>query len=90
MLYGREPRLPIYVVLRAPVTSSFSQNFAELIEDSRYLANVLLKETQNKNKAAYDEGRIQQFNVRDEFMVYTPVREVGLSEKLLHGFFPNL
>ena len=88
LLYGREPRYPIDALLRAPVLCQTSQNFAKTMEESRLLANEFIKNAQLKNKIAYDLKRTDNpFKVGDKVLVFTPIRKVGKSEKLLHRYF---
>ena len=88
LLFGREARYPVDVLLRAPVMCVTSQNFAESLNEARELANEFIKNAQLKNKSAYDSKRIDnKFKVGDEVLVFTPIRKVGKSEKLLHRFF---
>ena len=88
LLFGREPRLPIDILLRAPVSCVFTQDFALNVEDARFLASENVKDIQLKNKFHYDLKRSdKQFKIGDEVLVYTPVRKVGKSEKLLHRFY---
>ena len=61
---------------------------ADLVDESKHLAKHWIREVQLKNKALYDEKRVDRnFVVGDRVLVYTPVRKVGKSEKLLHRFF---
>ena len=88
LLYGREARLPVDSVLRAPVSCTFTQDFAHRFDNALYLANESIVETQRKNKSIYDAKRRDElFSVGEEVLVYTPIRKVGKSEKLLLRWF---
>ncbi|UYV82112.1 K02A2.6-like [Cordylochernes scorpioides] len=57
-------------------------------EDARQLARLHTLRTQDIDKARYDaRHRPVHYNVGDLVWIFTPVRKVGLSEKLLKKYF---
>ena len=89
LLFGREARYPIDSVLNHPVVGNpLPELFKERLENARYLAREFIRETQRKNKSFYDEKRSdREFKKGDKVLVYTPLRKVGKSEKLLFKYF---
>ncbi|GFS78057.1 transposon Ty3-I Gag-Pol polyprotein [Trichonephila clavipes] len=61
---------------------------ASRAEESRQLARVHTLRAQDKDRRRYDsKHQMVSYAARDLVWVYTPVRKVGLSEKLLRRYF---
>ncbi|GBO25480.1 hypothetical protein AVEN_223088-1 [Araneus ventricosus] len=57
-------------------------------EEARQLAKIHIKDAQASDKRRYDaRHRSVSYEIGDLVWVYTPIRKVGLSEKLLHLYF---
>ena len=88
LLFGREPRLFIDNVLKLPSSNECLDDIIVQMQDALTLAKDFTIETQCRNKLFYDaKHKTHPFKYGDKVMVYTPVRRVGKSEKLLHRYF---
>lgn len=95
VLYGRKPRLPIYVKLLPPVAddanasvSEHRKRVVEKVELAQNLARENLQRSQQKMKEYYDRNAKQPvFEVGQRVWVYTAKTKKGLSKKLLHNWF---
>ncbi|GBM05061.1 hypothetical protein AVEN_211819-1, partial [Araneus ventricosus] len=65
-------------------TQDFLQRLLNQTEESRQLARLRTLEAQQKDRRIYDaKHRPVNYNPGDLVWIFTPVRKVGLSEKLL-------
>jgi len=86
LLYGREANLPIDLNLNL-TRFKVCRDYRQLMEETRDLVKQRILEAQEKQKNEYDERhRHAEFEESDMVALYTPVRKVGTSEKLLKKF----
>lgn len=89
LMYGREARLPTEAHLNSPVELNNIVELRDRTLAARHQAVLNIQAHQAKNKAYYDAShRILDFEDGQQVKVFTPVRKVGKSEKLLlkwHG-----
>ncbi len=82
-MFGYEATLPIDVTMDLPSQDDI-KDISERWEDARYLIKEHIKQAQMVQKRYHDEKhRDVQFEVDDLVGLYTKVRKVGVSEKLL-------
>ncbi|GBM28422.1 hypothetical protein AVEN_262176-1 [Araneus ventricosus] len=68
-------------------TQDYLQRLLNQTEESRQLARLRTLEAQQKDRRIYDEKhRPVNYNPGDLVWIFTPVRKVGLSEKLLKKY----
>ncbi|GBO31512.1 Transposon Ty3-I Gag-Pol polyprotein [Araneus ventricosus] len=91
LVYGRDIATPLDVILPHD-TENHADNYVQQLitraEEARQLAKLHILDAQVVDKRRYDERhRPVSYNVGDLVWVFTPVRKVGLSEKLLRRYF---
>lgn len=91
LLYGRNVETPLDVIFPIDQTEA-SDNYVKRIltnaEEARQLAQLHILRGQAKDKNRYDaRHRHVIYKPGDHVWVFTPVRKVGLSEKLLRRYF---
>lgn len=89
LTYGREARLPIDVVLGANINrDQTAEEMLTRIKKSREAVKQRIHAEQKKQKLKYDSRhRHVDYEVGEKVMVFTPIRKIGKSEKLLHRWF---
>ena len=88
LVYGREPILPIEATLMPPPNPTDSSQIRDTSLAIRNLAVENIKRRQNIDKIRYDsKHRHVEYSEGDQVKVFTPVRKVGRSEKLLLRWF---
>ncbi|GBM46022.1 Retrovirus-related Pol polyprotein from transposon 412 [Araneus ventricosus] len=91
LIHGRDIETPLDVILPHD-TENHADNYVQQLitraEEARQLAKRHILNAQAVDKRQYDERhRPVNYNVGDLVWVFTPVRKVGLSEKLLRRCF---
>ncbi|GBN12921.1 Transposon Ty3-I Gag-Pol polyprotein [Araneus ventricosus] len=92
LLHGREAETTLDTIFPyspdgAP--QDYLQRLLNQTEESRQLARLRTLEAQQKDRRIYDaKHRPVNYNPGDLVWIFTPVRKVGLSEKLLKYFRP--
>ncbi|GBL61171.1 Transposon Ty3-I Gag-Pol polyprotein, partial [Araneus ventricosus] len=91
LVHGRDIATPLDVILPHD-TENHADNYVQQLitraEEARQLAKLHILDAQAVDKRRYDERhRPVNYNVGDLVWVFTPVRKVGLSEKLLRRYF---
>lgn len=91
LVHGRDIQTPLDVIFPYDKENS-NENFAQQLitraEEARQLAKLHILDSQATDKRRYDaRHRPITYNVGDLVWVFTPVRKVGLSEKLLRRYF---
>ena len=93
LLYGREPRLPIDLLLEAdanPMDTNdneldYPSRLLQELKQARQLVQTRLVKVQEAQKTAYDGNhRDISFKKGDLVLIYKPFRKIGKAEKLLH------
>lgn len=88
LIYGRSARLPIDIALGVNSTEENVQETLEKLSKTRKEVLKQIESEQLRQKNKYDVGRRHvEYKVGEKVMVYTPIRKVGKSEKLLHRWF---
>ncbi|GBO16575.1 hypothetical protein AVEN_16934-1 [Araneus ventricosus] len=92
LIYGRNITTPLDVILPhnndQDHDDSYVQKLVTRSEEARQLANIHIKDAQPSDKRRYDaRHRSVSCKIGDLVWVYTPIRKVGLSEKLLRRYF---
>jgi hypothetical protein len=88
LVYGREPVLPTEANLLEPKQTIDANEIREKALAVRSLAAQNIRDRQEKDKDRYDnKHRNIEFQVGDKVKIFTPVRKVGRSEKLLLRWF---
>lgn len=91
LVHGRDIQTPLDVIFphnAGDQDSNYAQHLRTRAEEARQLAKLHILKSQAGDKRRYDERhRPVTYKVGDLVWVYTPVRKVGLSEKLLRRYF---
>ncbi|GBN73697.1 Transposon Tf2-9 polyprotein [Araneus ventricosus] len=92
LIYGRNITTPLDVILPhnndQDHDDSYVQQLITRSEEARQLAKIHIKDSQASDKRRYDaRHRSVSYKIWDLVWVYTPIRKVGLSEKLLRRYF---
>lgn len=91
LLHGREAETTLDTMLPFRPDDVSDDHIAQMIaraEESRQLARLHTLKAQDKDRRRYDlKHRMVSYAPGDLVWVYTPVRKVGLSEKLLRRYF---
>ena len=91
LLHGREAETTLDTLFPYNIHDSEDGYVSRLVtqaEDSRQLARIRTLKAQQKDKILYDSRhRDVLYNPGDLVWIFTPVRKVGLSEKLLKRYF---
>lgn len=91
LMHGREVETPLDSILPVNTENSANNYVAKLIsnaEEARQLAKLNIMKSQSRDKYRYDQHhRPVEYHRGDLVWIYTPVRKVGLSEKLLKRYF---
>ncbi|GBM20016.1 hypothetical protein AVEN_77935-1 [Araneus ventricosus] len=91
LVHGRDIETPLDVILPHDTENHANNYVQQLItraEEARQLAKLHILDAQAADKRRYDERHQPvNYNVGDLVWVFTPVRKVGLSEKLLRRYF---
>ena len=91
LLHGREAETTLDTMLPfCPdnVQDDYISQVISRAEESRQLARLRTLEAQDKDRRRYDsKHRMVSYAPGDLVWIYTPVRKVGLSEKLLKRYF---
>jgi hypothetical protein len=91
LVHGRDLQTPLDVIF-PQCTESHGDDYVQRLitraEEARQLARLHILDSQATNKRRYDKRhRPVNYNIGDLVWVFTPVRKVGLSEKLLRRYF---
>lgn len=90
LLYARDPSTPLDTVLPYADNQhldSYNEDVLYRAEESRQLARLRTFKSQQDQRLRHSEQhREVTFNVGDEVLLWTPVRQIGRSEKLLKKF----
>jgi hypothetical protein len=87
LLYGYEARLPIDLALHLPSQFKELDDIYSRFEDARSLVRQSIVDAQQRQKKHYNsKHRPVEYKRGDLVSVYTKLRKVGRSEKLLHNF----
>ncbi|GBN14123.1 Transposon Ty3-I Gag-Pol polyprotein [Araneus ventricosus] len=92
LICGRNITTPLDVILPhnndQDHDDSYVQQLITRSEEARQLAKIHIKDAQASDKRRYDaRHRSVSYEIGDLVWVYTPIRKVGLSEKLLRRSF---
>ncbi|KAF2900833.1 hypothetical protein ILUMI_05372 [Ignelater luminosus] len=88
LVYAREPRLATEASLNQDVRLAEIQDIRDRALMIRNYAVENIHSKQHKDKQRYDSThRDVHFNIGDQVRVFTPIRKVGKSEKLLLRWF---
>ncbi|GBN27531.1 Transposon Ty3-I Gag-Pol polyprotein [Araneus ventricosus] len=91
LLHGREAETTLDTLFPYSIHDSENEYVRRLVtqaEESRQLARIRTLEAQQRDKDRYNsKHRDVSYNPGDLVWVFTPVRKVGLSEKLLKRYF---
>ncbi|GBL59732.1 Retrovirus-related Pol polyprotein from transposon 412 [Araneus ventricosus] len=91
LLHDREAETTLDTVFPHSIHDSENEYVRRLVtqaEESRQLARIRTLEAQQRDKDRYDsKPRDVSYNPGDLVWVFTPVKKVGLSEKLLKRYF---
>lgn len=91
LVHGRDVQTPLDVIFPHNTENqddSYAQQLITRAEEARQLAKIHILDAQATDKQRYDERhRPVSYSVGDLVWVFTPVRKVGLSEKLLRRYF---
>ncbi|GBL81240.1 hypothetical protein AVEN_143569-1 [Araneus ventricosus] len=91
LVHGRDVDTPLDGILPfLPDESAYDyvQNLMTKAEEARQLEKIHLAKAQDKDKSRYDEKhRTVSYKEGDLVWIFTPIRKVGLSEKLLKRYF---
>ncbi|GBL98739.1 Transposon Ty3-I Gag-Pol polyprotein [Araneus ventricosus] len=91
LVHGRDVDTPLDAILPfLPDESAFDyvHNLVTKAEEARQFAKIHLTKVQDKDKSRYDERhRTVSYQEGDLVWIFTPIRKVGLSEKLLKRYF---
>ncbi|GBM30716.1 Transposon Ty3-I Gag-Pol polyprotein [Araneus ventricosus] len=92
LIYGRNITTPLDVILPhnndQDHDDSYVQQLITRFEEARQLAKIHIKDAQASDKRRYyARHRSVSYEIGDLVWVYTPIRKVGLSEKLLRRYF---
>ncbi|GFX96043.1 hypothetical protein TNCV_2289331 [Trichonephila clavipes] len=91
LLHGRETETTLDTMLPFCPNDFYDNNITKIAaraEESRQLARVHTLRAQDKDRRRYDsKHQMVSYAPGDLVWVYTPVRKVGLSEKLLRRYF---
>jgi len=85
LLYGRRAKLPLDVALNDEYEEEEVRNYLQKIKDARELARKNIEKSQVKQKERYDEKhKPVEYKEGSKVLVFSPIRKIGRSEKLLH------
>ncbi|GBM77787.1 Retrovirus-related Pol polyprotein from transposon 412 [Araneus ventricosus] len=92
LIYGRNITTPLDVILPQNNDQDHDDSYVQQLitrsEEARQLAKIYIKDAQASDKRRYDaRHRSVSYEIGDLVWVYTPIRKVGLSEKLLRRYF---
>ncbi|UYV66772.1 K02A2.6-like, partial [Cordylochernes scorpioides] len=91
LVHGREVETPLDSILPYQPAGTAEDYVGHLVtnaEDARMLARLNILQAQSKDKERYDKKHQEvTYKEGDLVWVFTPVRTVGLSEKLLKRYF---
>ncbi|XP_035223897.1 uncharacterized protein LOC118196544 [Stegodyphus dumicola] len=91
LIYSRDIQTPLDVIFPYSIEDSedsYAQHLITRAEEARQLAKLHILKAQTTDKRRYDERhRPVSYNFGDFVWVFTSVRKVGLSEKLLRRYF---
>ncbi|UYV81653.1 K02A2.6-like, partial [Cordylochernes scorpioides] len=91
LVHGREVETPLDFILPCQPAGTAEDYVGHLVtnaEDARMLARLNILQAQSKEKERYDKKHQEvTYKEGDLVWVFTPVRTVGLSEKLLKRYF---
>ncbi|UYV63208.1 K02A2.6-like, partial [Cordylochernes scorpioides] len=91
LVHGREVETPLDSILPYQPAGTAEDYVGHLVtnaEDARMLARLNILQAQSKDKERYDKKHQEvTYKEGDLVLVFTPVRTVGLSEKLLKRYF---
>ena len=91
LIHGREATTTLETCLPCPnedTTEPYIDQLICKIEDARKLARIHTLEAQSKDKRIYDACHREVMYYPGELVwIFTPVRKVGVSEKLLRRYF---
>ncbi|UYV69751.1 hypothetical protein LAZ67_7000606 [Cordylochernes scorpioides] len=91
LIHGREAETTVDTLFPNPhedLQEDYSQKIASRVEETRQLARLETLKAQEKDKARYDsKHEAMDYNVGDLVWIFTPIRKVGLSEKLMKRYF---
>ena len=92
LIYGRDPCLPLDVVLSAPISKyvsvdDYKHEVIRRTQEARYVAQQSIERAQFNQAANYDASKNAKdvdFKVGDRVWLYTPQVKKGLTSKLSH------
>eukprot|EP00112_Aurelia_sp_Birch-Aquarium-sp1_P017146 Seg3954.3 transcript_id=Seg3954.3/GoldUCD/mRNA.D3Y31 product="Retrovirus-related Pol polyprotein from transposon 412" protein_id=Seg3954.3/GoldUCD/D3Y31 len=90
LIYGRDPCLPLDVVLSAPIskyvsTNDYKQEVIRRTQEARYVAQQSIERAQFNQATNYNKNAKEvEFKVGDRIWLYSPQVKSGLSSKLSH------
>lgn len=91
LIYGREAETTLDTVFPFKIdgpSDDFVDRLVTQAEESRQLARIRTLQAQHRDKTRYDAThRDVSYSIGELVWVFTPVRKVGLSEKLLKRYF---
>ncbi|UYV76060.1 hypothetical protein LAZ67_13002356, partial [Cordylochernes scorpioides] len=91
LVHGREAETPLDALFPYPETTDSDEYIQELetkAEEARQIARFHILKAQDVNKTNYDsKHRRVTYHPGDLVWIYTPVRRVGLCEKLMRRYF---
>jgi transposase InsO family protein len=91
LVHGRDIQTPLDVIFPCNTENhddNYVQHLLTTAEEARQLAKLHILDTQATDKRRYDERhRPVSYKSGELVWVFTPVRKVGLSEKLLRRYF---
>ncbi|UYV78077.1 hypothetical protein LAZ67_16000034, partial [Cordylochernes scorpioides] len=91
LIHGREAETTVDTLFPNPhedLQEDYSQKIASRVEETRQLARLETLKAQEKDKARYDsKHEAMDYNVGDLVWIFIPIRNVGLSEKLMKRYF---
>ncbi|UYV84067.1 hypothetical protein LAZ67_X001053 [Cordylochernes scorpioides] len=91
LVHGREAETPLDALFPYPETTDSYEYIQELetkAEEARQIARFHILKAQDVNKTNYDsKHRRVAYHPGDLVWIYTPVRRVGLCEKLMRRYF---
>lgn len=87
LVYGRKPRIPFDNSLHLPINFEYLENIKKYIIDRRDLVKNRISDEQDKMENKYNKNRrIENYNVGDKILVFSPRQFVVKCVKLIHEY----